>query len=204
MRNDDLEVGCPRRSVDGCPGARTRGFDSMTEQTPDRGARAPARYRPPDELVLPTAEGRSNFEELRRRKLLQRQRMIAEATRAAGRPCSSFSTCSSSTARTCARCSYASDGECCISTSAPAAQSGSSSTSTHTAKQSSMRSLAGSRRHRRQARRRTLPRWPTAELDQSPEQELLTARGRQVAPRVSCSSSEFLLRSIQRSTRRTY
>jgi ATP-dependent DNA ligase len=36
------------------------------------------------ELVVPTVEGRSDFEELRRRNLLQRPRMIAEA--AARRP----------------------------------------------------------------------------------------------------------------------
>jgi bifunctional non-homologous end joining protein LigD len=50
---------------------------------------AAARAQLPDavldaELVVPTADGRSDFEELRRRNLLQRSRMIAEA--AAKRP----------------------------------------------------------------------------------------------------------------------
>ncbi len=36
------------------------------------------------ELVVPNANGKSDFEELRRRNLLQRPRMIAEAS--AGRP----------------------------------------------------------------------------------------------------------------------
>jgi bifunctional non-homologous end joining protein LigD len=59
---------------------------SMTAQFPETAA---ALARLPDavldgELVVPTAEGRSDFEELRRRNLLQRPRMIAEA--AARRP----------------------------------------------------------------------------------------------------------------------
>jgi bifunctional non-homologous end joining protein LigD len=58
----------------------------MTEQFPEVAA---ALARLPDavldgELVVPTADGRSDFEELRRRNLLQRPRMVAEA--AARRP----------------------------------------------------------------------------------------------------------------------
>ena len=58
----------------------------MTEQFPETAA---ALARLPDavldaELVVPTQDGRSEFEELRRRNLLQRPRMIAEA--AAQRP----------------------------------------------------------------------------------------------------------------------
>jgi len=54
---------------------------SMTAQSPETAA---ALARLPDavldgELVVPTAKGRSDFEELRRRNLLQRPRMIAEA-----------------------------------------------------------------------------------------------------------------------------